>query len=70
MTSSFEFDEEIELYYNYNSSYRWKYLMWGLLANADRVINNVYLFKHFDEYCKQLNLDHQKDKREVYWAAS
>ncbi|MFX5747412.1 hypothetical protein ABTE19_21025, partial [Acinetobacter baumannii] len=44
--------------------------MWGLLANADRVINSVYIFKHFDEYCRQLNSNRQEDKLEIYWAAS
>jgi len=70
MTSRFDVDEEIELYYNYKTGYRWLYLLWGLLANADRIINSVYLFKHFDEYCLQLKSDRQEDKLEVYWKAS
>ena len=69
-TPRFDIEEEIELYYNFKTSYKWTYLMWGLLANADRVINSVYLFKHFDDYCWQLNSDRQEDKLEVYWTAS
>jgi len=69
-TLRFDIDNEIELYYNYKTGYRWIYSMWGLLANADRVINSVYLFKHFDDYCWQLNSGRQEDKLEVYWTAS
>jgi hypothetical protein len=69
-TPRFDIDNEIELYYNYKTSYRWTNTMWGLLANADRVINSVYIFKHFDEYCRQLNSNRQEDKLEIYWAAS
>lgn len=69
-TIRFDIDNEIELYYNYKMSYRWAHTMWGLLANSDRIINSVYLFKHFDDYCSQLNSDRQEDKLEVYWKAS
>jgi len=69
-TPRFEIDEEIELYYNYKSGYRWTYVMWGLLANADRIINSVYIFKNFHDYCWQLNSDKQEDKLEVYWITS
>jgi len=70
MRTKFRFDEEIELYFNHGTGYRWNHAMWGLLANADRVINDVYLFKHFEDYCRQLESGSQKDKQEVYWAAS
>lgn len=69
-TLRFDIDNEIELYYNYKTSYRWTYTMWGLLANANRIINSVYLFKNFDDYCWQLNSHKQEDKLEVYWKAS
>lgn len=69
-TTFFNIDNEIEIYYNFKTSYRWTYLLWGLLANADRIINSVYLFKHFEDYCWQLNSHRQEDKLEVYWAAS
>lgn len=66
--TKFNFDEEIELYYSIG--YKYDYLLWGLIANADRIINSVYIFKHFEEYCKQLNSDRNEDKKEVYWNAS
>jgi hypothetical protein len=68
MTSRFNLEDEIQLYYG--SGYKKLHLMWGLFANADRVINSVYLFKHFDEYCRQLRSDKQEDKLQVYWDAS
>jgi hypothetical protein len=68
MATRFELDEEIELYYG--TGFKRTHLLWELFANADRVINSVYIFKHFDEYCRQLNSDKQEDKLEVYWNAS
>ncbi len=41
-----------------------------LYHNAIRTIHSVYLFKHFDEYIRQLSSDQQADKKEVYWHAS
>jgi hypothetical protein len=69
-TLRFDINEEFELYYNYKSGYNWTHLMWELLANADRIINSVFIFKHFDEYCRQLNSEKQEDKGEIYWTAS
>ena len=68
MKDHFEIDEEIELYYG--NKFSKTRLLWELIANADRVINNVYIFKNFDEYCRQLNSDQQEDKLEIYWNAS
>ncbi len=68
--SQFDIEPEIELYYNFKTNYRWSYLLWGLLANAHRIINSVYLFKNFDEYCRQLKSDRQEDKQKIYWTAS
>jgi hypothetical protein len=68
MRTRFQLDEEIELYYG--TGFKRTHLLWELLANADRVINGVYIFKHFDEYSGQLNSDKQEDKLEIYWNAS
>lgn len=65
---SYELEDEIELYLD--NGYAKTRLFWELIGNADRVINSVYIFKHFDEYCTQLLSDRQEDKKEVYWNAS
>lgn len=41
-----------------------------LFSNAFRTIKNVYIFKHFDEYEKQLHALTNDEKKEVYWNAS
>lgn len=66
----FDIKEDVLLYYYNKDIYRRNHLMWELLANADRVINSVYIFKHFEEYCKQLNSDKPEDKNEIYWNVS
>jgi hypothetical protein len=68
MTARFELDEEFRFYYS--TGFKKSYILWELLANANRIINSVYLFKHFDEYCRQLESDKQEDKLEIYWNAS
>jgi|GEM_PF-1750205 len=68
MTSRYSIEEEVRLYFD--EGYSKTRILWGLIANADRVINSVYIFKHFDEYCRQLNSTKQEDKLEVYWNAS
>ena len=45
-------------------------LIWELYSNAFRTIKNVYLFKNFDEYCRQLESDKQEDKLEIFWNTS
>ncbi|RAV28043.1 hypothetical protein [Sinomicrobium soli] len=44
--------------------------LWNLITNAYRIIKSVYIFTHFDEYCRQLRSDKQEDKQEIYWNAS
>ncbi|UGU17955.1 hypothetical protein LS482_08745 [Sinomicrobium kalidii] len=44
--------------------------LWSLITNAYRMINSVYIFTNFDEYCRQLRSDKQEDKQKVYWKAS
>jgi len=45
-------------------------LIWELLSNALDTIKNVYIFKHFDEYCKQLESNNQNEKLAIYWNTS
>lgn len=66
--TSYRLDEEIRLYFD--NGYPKTRLLWELISNADMVINSVYIFKHFDEYCAQLSSDGQEDKKEIYWNAS
>ena len=53
-----------------NQSYESKHLIWNLLSNAHRTLQSVYLFKHFEEYSKQLMSDDENDKSSIYWNAS
>jgi len=41
-----------------------------LLHNSLRTIKSVYIFKNFEEYCRQLKSDKQEDKLEIYWETS
>lgn len=68
MKTTFTYNRDIALYYE--RGFKYNYLIWELLANANRVINSVYIFKHFDEYCTQLQSDRNEDKQDVYWNAS
>ena len=70
MKSYYRFNEELELYFGNKTNYWWIHSLWGLFSNAYRVINSVYRFKHFDEFCRQLDSDREEDKMEIYWAAS
>ena len=45
-------------------------IIWELFSNALRTLESVYLFKNFDEFCRQLRSNKQEDKQEVYWNAS
>lgn len=65
MNTRYKLEDEIKLYYN--TGYSQKRLLWELISNAYRVINSVYIFKNFDEYCRQLSSDKQEDKLDVYW---
>jgi hypothetical protein len=68
MKGKYKLDEELKLYLN-TGYYRTR-LLWELIGNSDRIINSVYIFKNFDEYCRQLSSDKQEDKLEVFWTAS
>jgi len=61
-------DRELSIYIKEGYDY-YRYL-WELIHNSYRVIQNVYIFKHFDDYRYQLNSDKQEDKKEIYWNAS
>lgn len=69
MNNYYKIDEEIQPYY-YTSNYKYLRLLWELITNSHRIINSVYIFENFDEYCRQLSSDRQEDKQEVYWKAS
>lgn len=58
-------NEEIVLYYD--TSDKKSRLLWELISNSYRIINSVYIFKNFEEYCYQFKSDKQEDKGEVYW---
>lgn len=65
INTPYKIDDDTRLYYG--SGYAQKRLLWGLISNAHRVIHSVYIFKHFDEFCRQLSSDKQEDKQEIYW---
>ncbi len=46
------------------------FLINELLHNSLRTIKNVYIFKNFKEYCKQLKSDKKEDKLKIYWETS
>lgn len=68
MNFSYKIEDEIKLYYD--NGYSQKRILWGLISNAHRMIHSVYIFKHFEEFCRQLESDKQEDKKEIYWAGS
>lgn len=68
MSSHYKIDEETQLYYT--NGQKFLRSLWELITNSDRIINGVYIFENFNEYCRQLSSDRQEDKKEVYWRAS
>lgn len=61
----YKLEDDIKLYYD--NGYSQKRILWGLISNAHRVIHSVYIFKNFEEFCRQLSSDKQEDKKEIYW---
>ncbi|SDX75928.1 hypothetical protein [Flavobacterium degerlachei] len=68
MKEKFKISEDYRLYYDLG--YAKTRLLWELFSNASRTIHSVYIFKHFEEYSRQLNSDKQEDKGDIYWNAS
>jgi hypothetical protein len=67
ITSPLDIVEDTRVYYSEDFAER---VLEELFYNAYRTIQNVYLFKHFDEYIDQLKANENEDKKEVYWNAS
>lgn len=63
-----EYKEDLICYSE--NSYEKKQVIWELFYNAFRTLESVYLFNHFDEFCRQLQSSKQEDKQEIYWNAS
>lgn len=62
-----EYIEDTRAYFSEDYKQR---ILFELFGNAYRTIMSVYIFKHFDEYIKQLHADKNEDKKEEYWNAS
>lgn len=62
-----EFIEDTRAYYSEDYKQR---ILFELFGNAYRTIMSVYIFKHFDEYVKQLQAAKNEEKKDEYWNAS
>jgi hypothetical protein len=62
-----EYIEDTRAYFSEDYKQR---ILFELFGNAYRTIMSVYIFKHFEEYVKQLHSDKNEEKKEEYWNAS